>query len=1195
MRAGCRHVGAFLLAVMVLGACSLFDDEPTSSPVGEGGRLEVEIFDVSPRLANNRSSDEIPSGRGISLAVAEDGRRAYAGTVHGGFWRSDDGGLSWYQPWLPQPGDGDRACPDGAPDPCRLGSRTIATIAVSPVDPDLVFVGTANDRGRPERDGIYRSRDGGLTWQLVHQQQCLADQGVPDTRWQPIGQIVFAPDDPTKLFAAVGCGLAYSTVTGDDPAQAGSRESSSAVGQTWTVTTSTEFDLGIFHVGVAEATTAGRAVWACGRRWTLRSNGPSSNAALWYSADGGRSFARDTGPLSSQIRCDPPDGVHGGLTNTDAFAVDPRSGTAYFVTYANPSVTGFRLDCDGARENTRCPITGGERRLQEVATSCGTAGLTCDMGVLQADFEPNRGVFLLAQHSRPPQLADVPAGSGEVTLTGHLSPDRSTFQLYMSDTATMHVANAPPASPDGWHRLDGPGVAEVCNDVSATDSRFQCLDLLPRRGETKIHVDPHAFAMPSTLDLVIGAGDDSGIHRRLGRCPSEEALAPLLMSNDGGIIRTVDCGATWTQAEGFNTVVGGELAGLSQRGHLAALYFGGRDNNSWWSGDGGAVWQTAVNCGDCSGFFTDDPTPLVAHTVRVFPDRATHTPPNVWQLQARTWTAERGYPDPVSDTPVDTMFSRLPYVDGTVFWQPLIKTLPSERPALRGDLVIVAGTSPTQVDDISAGPPYFVQRNNNGRGWRQVGPSIPATSYPVVQAVGGHATPTYYVGNRVDVNYGAWNAERQPLERMTNGSRLWKSRLDRDGQVTGWDCIVPGPDSTGTAADGCAPNPLVNGACPPNRACRAWAFVASPYDPRVIYIVDDDGVKLSVDGGSTWRTQPELTRWLTDNGRITPPCRWTCGFSDADQLLTDLVFVANEPTTRFATGNNGVFFTVSAATPGDGNRDERWHRLLDPLSLACQPTKVFFDSRGLSGRSLYVGCVQRGVLRLDRIPTPDQATEVDARRVRISVNLASFRPDVDEPPPQIRFDAEEAEEQEEEEVTKEGAVRLELPAPPLLSLAEPIAGAVVQVAPPPVPTSVPLPPPGGDTGDTTGTTGTPGTTATTQPPAEVRLSVQPPLVELDCAGADPLPPFEVVLDAGGSEVDVPWSAIPFETVPDGSEPWAGVKPAEGTVPVGQKMTVSVTPAASLCAQLAKQGKADLHVRFVWPGGEAVVTVVVVSE
>jgi photosystem II stability/assembly factor-like uncharacterized protein len=78
--------------------------------------------------------------RVLSLVMApSNGRIVYAGLAEGGVERSDDGGASF------------------RPASFGLGDPYVAALAVDPHDPDRVYAGTPS--------GLYRSADGGATWQ----------------------------------------------------------------------------------------------------------------------------------------------------------------------------------------------------------------------------------------------------------------------------------------------------------------------------------------------------------------------------------------------------------------------------------------------------------------------------------------------------------------------------------------------------------------------------------------------------------------------------------------------------------------------------------------------------------------------------------------------------------------------------------------------------------------------------------------------------------------------------------------------------------------------------------------------------------------------------------------------------------------------------------------------------------------------
>jgi len=101
----------------------------------------------------------------------------YVGAVNGGVWRTDDFGRTWTPIFDDQP------------------TGSIGAIAVAPSNPDVIYVGSGEGLHRPDLstgDGIYKSTDGGKTWQHL---------GLRDA--QQVPQIAVDPRDPDRLFVAV--------------------------------------------------------------------------------------------------------------------------------------------------------------------------------------------------------------------------------------------------------------------------------------------------------------------------------------------------------------------------------------------------------------------------------------------------------------------------------------------------------------------------------------------------------------------------------------------------------------------------------------------------------------------------------------------------------------------------------------------------------------------------------------------------------------------------------------------------------------------------------------------------------------------------------------------------------------------------------------------------------------------------------
>ena len=121
-----------------------------------------------------------PSRGGRVVAVAGDPKDPmtfYFGACAGGVWKTGDGGVYW------------RNVSDGF-----FGSAAIGAMAVAPSDPNVVYAGTGETAIRLDvsyGDGLYRSTDAGRTWSHV---------GLKETKF--IGRVVVHPADPDHVFVA---------------------------------------------------------------------------------------------------------------------------------------------------------------------------------------------------------------------------------------------------------------------------------------------------------------------------------------------------------------------------------------------------------------------------------------------------------------------------------------------------------------------------------------------------------------------------------------------------------------------------------------------------------------------------------------------------------------------------------------------------------------------------------------------------------------------------------------------------------------------------------------------------------------------------------------------------------------------------------------------------------------------------------
>ncbi len=195
------------------------------------GALGAQVVDSSYlRLVEWRSVGPTRGGRVV--AVAGDPANAlvaYQGTTGGGVWKTEDGAISWRNisdgyfhtgsvgaigvaPSDPQTvyvgmgeacirgnasiGDGVYKSTDGGKTWQHLGleaTSNIARVRVHPANPDLVYVAALGSPFGPSPDrGVYRSKDGGRTWQKVLYRD--ENTGAID--------LILDPSDPNVIYAS---------------------------------------------------------------------------------------------------------------------------------------------------------------------------------------------------------------------------------------------------------------------------------------------------------------------------------------------------------------------------------------------------------------------------------------------------------------------------------------------------------------------------------------------------------------------------------------------------------------------------------------------------------------------------------------------------------------------------------------------------------------------------------------------------------------------------------------------------------------------------------------------------------------------------------------------------------------------------------------------------------------------------------
>jgi len=146
------------------------------SPLATSAQTLSDLPDDFFSSANYRHVGPVGNRVSAVVGVPGDANVYYFGAASGGVFKSEDGGHSW------SPIFDDQA------------ALSIGALAIAPSDPNVVWVGTGEAFIRSNvsiGDGVYRSTDGGENW---------THMGLSETG--RVGRIAIHPDDPDVVFVA---------------------------------------------------------------------------------------------------------------------------------------------------------------------------------------------------------------------------------------------------------------------------------------------------------------------------------------------------------------------------------------------------------------------------------------------------------------------------------------------------------------------------------------------------------------------------------------------------------------------------------------------------------------------------------------------------------------------------------------------------------------------------------------------------------------------------------------------------------------------------------------------------------------------------------------------------------------------------------------------------------------------------------
>jgi photosystem II stability/assembly factor-like uncharacterized protein len=264
-------------------SCSALAADGFATPADQANANDkyksLEFREIGPAVMGGRIDD---------FAVVESNPNiVFVGTASGGVWKTTNNGTTW-EPVFD-----------------KEGVSTIGDIAIAPSDPSVVWVGSGEANNRQSSswgDGVYKSLDGGKSWQKM---------GLAATHH--IGRIVIHPRNPDVVYVA-----AQGHLWGPNPERGVYKTTDG--GKTWAQALKINDDTGVSDIAMDPQSPDILYAAAYERRRTAYGfNGGGPDSAIYKTVDGGTTWKKLTKGLPYENG-----GGDTGRIGLDVYRKDPN-------------------------------------------------------------------------------------------------------------------------------------------------------------------------------------------------------------------------------------------------------------------------------------------------------------------------------------------------------------------------------------------------------------------------------------------------------------------------------------------------------------------------------------------------------------------------------------------------------------------------------------------------------------------------------------------------------------------------------------------------------------------------------------------------------------------------------------------------------------------------------------------------------